>query len=98
MGRKVLVNEAKVIARINAGDKQREIAEDLGVSRQWVALFARQRGLNRPTSGRPPRYDHKRIVELLDGGSSYAEVMDIVGAPSEMAVRAAAAYWKRKMN
>lgn len=98
MGRKIVVNEEKVIVRLNAGEKQRDIAESLGVSRQWVALFAKRNGLSRPKAGRPPRYDHKKIVELLDAGSSYAEVMDAVGAPSEMAVRAAAMYWKRKIN
>jgi hypothetical protein len=72
--------------------------DDLGVSRQWVALFAKRNGLNRSKAGRPSRYDNKKINELLGKGKTYAEIVDIVGAPSEDAVRAAQRYWKRKMN
>lgn len=99
MGKKVETNEQVVVDRIKAGDKQREIADDLGVSRQWVALFAKRNGLNRDKAGRPSRYDNKKIGELLSKGKTYAEIADVVGAPSEDAVRAAHRYWrKRKMN
>jgi hypothetical protein len=98
MGKKFETNEQVVVDRIRAGDKQREIADDLGVSRQWVALFAKRNGLNRSKAGRPSRYDNKKINELLSKGKTYAEIVDIVGAPSEDAVRAAQRYWKRKMN
>jgi transposase len=98
MGRKVHTDEAAVIHRLNSGDRQRDIADAIGVSRQWVALFAKKNGLNRPKAGRPSRYNHEKILEMLRAGSSYSDVAKAVNAPSESAVRAAVGYRRRKGN
>lgn len=98
MGKKVVIDETVVIGKLKSGLKQRDIAEEFGVSRQWVALFAKRNGLNRPKAGRPSRYDHEKILEMLRAGSSYSDVAKAVNAPSESAVRAAVGYRRRKGN
>jgi transposase len=98
MGKRVVLNEAVVIDKLKSGLKQRDIAVEFGVSRQWVALFAKRNGLGRPKAGRPSRYDHEKIVLMLKGGMSYDAVAAEIGAQSGTAVRAAVGYWKRKAN
>ena len=98
MGKKIETNEAVVSEYLKLGMKQRDIAERLGVSRSWVALFARLNGLSRPKVGRPSLYDHKKIVAMLKDGMTYEEVAEKIGAVSGTAVRAAVSYWKRKAN
>jgi hypothetical protein len=98
MGKKIVLDESVVVNRIKAGDKQREIADDLGVSRQWVALFAKRNGLGRIKAGRPSRYNHKEILELLKNGVKYPQIAEQIGAQSGTAVRAAIGYYKRKGN
>lgn len=98
MGKKVITNEESVIERLKAGVRQRDVAAELGVSRQWVALFAKRNGLSRPKAGRPSRYDYAKVAMLLGEGKTYEEIAQEVGAPSPMAVRAAMSYKKRKQN
>lgn len=98
MGKKFITDEQVVIEKLRAGIRQREVAAELGVSRQWVALFAKRNGLSRPKAGRPSRYDYSRVYEMLRNGKSYEDIATEVGAPSPMAVRAAMSYKKRKEN
>lgn len=98
MGKKVVLDETVVIGKLKSGLKQRDIAEEFGVSRQWVALFAKRNGLSRPKAGRPSRYQHERIVAMLKDGMTYEQVATKIGAQSGTAVRAAVGYWKRKAN
>ena len=98
MGKKVVLDETVVIDKLKRGFKQRDIAEEFGVSRQWVALFAKRNGLSRPKAGRPSRYDHEAILKMLDNGVTYEQVAEKIGAQSGTAVRAAIGYYKRKAN
>jgi transposase len=98
MGKRVVLDESVVIDKLKSGLKQRDIAEEFGVSRQWVALFAKRNGLGRPKAGRPSRYEHEKIVAMLKDGMSYDDVAAKIGAQSGTAVRAAVGYWKRKAN
>lgn len=98
MGKKVVIDETVVIGKLKSGLKQRDIAEEFGVSRQWVALFAKRNGLSRPKAGRPSRYDHQAILKMLDNGVTYEQVAEKIGAKSSTAVRAAMGYYKRKGN
>ena len=98
MGKKVVLDETVVIGKLKSGLKQRDIAEEFGVSRQWVALFAKRNGLSRPKAGRPSRYNHEEILELLKNGVKYKQIAEQIGAQSGTAVRAAIGYYKRKGN
>jgi len=98
MGKKVVIDETVVIGKLKSGLKQRDIAEEFGVSRQWVALFAKRNGLSRPKAGRPSRYNHEEIMELLKKGVNYTKIAEQIGAKSPTAVRAAMGYYKRKGN
>jgi hypothetical protein len=98
MGRKIEADEVVVSEYLKLGMKQRDIAERLGVSRQWVALFAKRNGMSRPKAGRPPRYDYLRVYTMLSEGKDYATIAKEIGAPSATAVRAAMYYKKRKQN
>lgn len=98
MGKKVVLDETVVIDKLKRGFKQRDIADEFGVSRQWVALFAKRNGLSRPKAGRPSRYNHEEILKLLKNGVKYAQIAEQIGAQSETAVRAAIGYYKRKAN
>jgi len=98
MGKRIETNEQVVVERIKAGDRQIDIATALGVSRQWVALFAKRNGLSRNKAGRPAKYDHAEIVRLIDGGESAIRVMKAVGAPTTESIRSAYHYWKRRVN
>jgi uncharacterized protein (DUF433 family) len=98
MGKRVVLDESVVIDKLKSGLKQRDIAEEFGVSRQWVALFAKRNGLGRPKAGRPSRYNHEEILKLLDNGVTYEQIAEKIGAQSGTAVRAAIGYYKRKAN
>jgi siroheme synthase len=98
MGKKVVLDEAVVIGKLKGGLKQREIADEFGVSRQWVALFAKRNGLGRIKAGRPSRYNHEEILKMLNNGVTYEQVAEKIGAQSGTAVRAAIGYYKRKAN
>ena len=98
MGKKVVLDEAVVIDKLKGGLKQREIADEFGVSRQWVALFAKRNGLGRIKAGRPSRYNHEEILRMLNNGVTYEQVAEKIGAQSGTAVRAAIGYYKRKAN
>lgn len=98
MGKKVVLDESVVIGKIRSGIKQRDIADEFGVSRQWVALFAKRNGLGRIKAGRPSRYNHEEIIKLLNNGVTYEQVAEKIGAQSGTAVRAAIGYYKRKAN
>jgi transposase len=98
MGKKVVLDESVVIGKLKSGTRQRDIADEFGVSRQWVSQFAKRNGLGQPKAGRPSRYEHEKIVLMLSGGMSYDDVAVKIGAQSGTAVRAAVGYWKRKAN
>jgi hypothetical protein len=98
MGKKFITNEQVVMEKLVAGVRQREIAAELGVSRQWVALFAKRNGLNRPKAGRPSRYDHAAVMKMLSEGRTYEEIAKEIGAASPTAVRAALRYQAKKAN
>lgn len=98
MGKKIQTNEAVVSEYLKLGMKQKDIAARLGVSRSWVALFARLNGLSRPKAGRPSRYDFNKIEELLGQGKTYVNIVEELRYPSVSALRAAIGYRKRKSN
>ena len=98
MGKKIVTNEDWVIEKLKAGVRQRDVAAELGVSRQWVALFAKRNGLSRPKAGRPSRYDLDRVEELLKADVPYCRIVEQLEYPSVTALRAAVGYRRRKTN
>jgi len=98
MGKKVVLDESVVIGKLKSGTRQRDIADEFGVSRQWVSQFAKRNGLGQPKAGRPSRYEHEEILKLLDNGVTYEQIAEKIGAQSGTAVRAAIGYYKRKAN